>query len=61
MKALVSLFQGPNGDVSSKRFFAFVCLGEAIWKANGGGDFQSVALWLGMAGGLLGVQAFTKT
>lgn len=54
-----SLFSGPGGDISSKRFFALGCFVVAIVSQFTGQGFESVALWLGLAGGLLGVSAFT--
>ena len=57
----MSLFRGPNGDLSSKRIFGLVCLSVALVATFTGADLGVVALWLGTGAGVLGVQAVTKT
>lgn len=61
MKTLLSLFQGPGGDLSSKRLFGLVCLVIAAISTFTGGDIGIVGLWLGTGAGVLGIQAITKS
>jgi hypothetical protein len=57
----MSLFKGPNGDVSSKRIFGLTCLVVAVVATFTGGDVATIALWLGAGATVFGVQAVTKT
>jgi hypothetical protein len=59
MGFLKSLFSGPEGEISSKRVFAIVCLIVAIIAHFTGTPWEGVALWLGTAATTLGIQAFT--
>jgi len=59
MKSFKSLFSGPNGDLSSKRVFALGCFVMAVILAFMGQGWEVQTLWLGTAGGVLGVQAVT--
>ena len=62
MKALVSLFQGPNGDVSSKRISALALIAAGIVLAFLHPEQAvMVGTLLGTGTAILGVQAFTKT
>jgi len=57
----VSLFQGPNGDVSSKRLFGIASLIVAIVVTFTSGDAVQTGIWLGSAAAVFGIQAVTKT
>lgn len=61
MKTILSTFQGPGGDISSKRVFGVACLVVAIVVSFTTQDVAMTALWLGTGAGIFGVQAITKT
>jgi hypothetical protein len=62
VKTLISLFQGPNGDISSKRISAMALIISGIvlafWKPD---EVGMVGTLLGTGTGILGIQAITKT
>lgn len=56
------LIQDPSGANSSKRFFALVCLAQAVILSYVHPEATIlVGTWLGMGTGVLGITAFTKT
>jgi len=59
MNFLKSMFSGPQGEISSKRVFALGCFVVAIILAFTGKGWEVQTLWLGTAGGVLGVSAVT--
>lgn len=56
-----NFFEGPNGESSSKRLTAFICLGSAIYCAFVNKDVANTTAFLGAMTALLSVAGFTKS
>lgn len=59
MQFLKSLFSGPQGDISSKRFVAIGCFIMAVYSTIADKPYEVVAIWIGASLAILGVQAVT--
>lgn len=56
-----NFFEGSEGESSSKRLTAFLCLATAIYCAIVNKDVANAGAFLGATVALLGVSAFTKS
>jgi hypothetical protein len=61
MKQLWSLFNGPNGEVSSKRIFGIWCVVVSSVLAFIKGDIATIGIFMGAASAVFIGQAITKT
>ena len=61
MNRLAEFFQGPSGQYSSKRLFAFACFAVAVVLVFRGADNATIGVFLAPAVAALITQAATGT